>query len=141
MKRPNPEGYNSHTTTTCCHTSFTSHCLRLCSPHYSKRSRMAAANMPTFNKKPDRDSFFFFSFVVLQFILPEAPQPYGLLYYPPYWTFQLSPPVPRCHDPLSREIWSCKPVNLDVSKLSPLVVFERYPSSQRWNYVGERNSR
>jgi hypothetical protein len=26
--------------------------------------------------------FFFFSFVVLQLMLPEAPQPYGLLYYP-----------------------------------------------------------
>jgi hypothetical protein len=26
--------------------------------------------------------FFFFSFGVLQLILPEAPQPYGLFYYP-----------------------------------------------------------
>jgi hypothetical protein len=26
--------------------------------------------------------FFFFSFGVLQLMLPEAPQPYGLLYYP-----------------------------------------------------------
>jgi hypothetical protein len=26
--------------------------------------------------------FFFFSFVVLQLMLPEAPQTYGLLYYP-----------------------------------------------------------
>jgi hypothetical protein len=28
------------------------------------------------------DFFFFFSFGVLQLMLPEAPQPYGLLYYP-----------------------------------------------------------
>jgi hypothetical protein len=26
--------------------------------------------------------FFFFTFGVFQFMLPEAPQPYGLLYYP-----------------------------------------------------------
>jgi hypothetical protein len=26
--------------------------------------------------------FFFFSFGVLQLMLPEAPQPFGLLYYP-----------------------------------------------------------
>jgi hypothetical protein len=32
-------------------------------------------------------------------MLPEAPQPYGLLYYPPYWTFSLSPPVPPYHSP------------------------------------------
>jgi hypothetical protein len=54
--------------------------------------------------------FFFFSFVVPHLMLPEAPQPYGLLYYPPYWTFQLSPPFPRYHAPLSRESWSCNPV-------------------------------
>jgi hypothetical protein len=44
-------------------------------------------------------SSFFFSFAVLQLMLQEAPQPYSLLYYPPYWTFRLSPPVPRCHAP------------------------------------------
>jgi hypothetical protein len=42
---------------------------------------------------------FFFSFGVLHLMLPEAPHSYGLLYYPTYWTFQLSPPVPRCHAP------------------------------------------
>jgi hypothetical protein len=31
-------------------------------------------------------NLFFFSFGVLHLMLPEAPQPYGLLYYPPYWT-------------------------------------------------------
>jgi hypothetical protein len=43
--------------------------------------------------------FFFFSFGVLQLMLPELPQPNGLLYYRPYWTFQISTPVPRCHSP------------------------------------------
>jgi hypothetical protein len=43
-------------------------------------------------------------------MLPGAPQPYGLLYYPPYWTLQHSPPVPRCLAPLSRGNWNCKPV-------------------------------
>jgi hypothetical protein len=41
--------------------------------------------------------FFFFSFGVLQLMLPEAPQPYGLLYYsrigPP--TFSTSSALPR----------------------------------------------
>jgi hypothetical protein len=42
---------------------------------------------------------FFFSFGVIQLMLLEAPQLYGLLYYPPYLTFQLSPSVPSCHAP------------------------------------------
>jgi hypothetical protein len=51
--------------------------------------------------------FFFFSFGVLPLMHSEAPQPYGLLYYPPYWTFSTSSALPR---PLSRENWSCNPV-------------------------------
>jgi hypothetical protein len=49
--------------------------------------------------------FFFFSFGVLQLILPEAPQPYGLLYYPRIGlqTFSISSALPR---PLRRESWS-----------------------------------
>jgi hypothetical protein len=43
--------------------------------------------------------FFFFSFRVLQLILPEAPQPYVLLYYPRIGRSKLSPPVPPCHAP------------------------------------------
>jgi hypothetical protein len=33
------------------------------------------------HKKPS-EKYFFFSFGVLQLMFPEAPQPYGLLYYP-----------------------------------------------------------
>jgi hypothetical protein len=40
-----------------------------------------------------------FSVGIPQLMLPEAPQHSGLLYYPPYWTSQLSPPRPRYHAP------------------------------------------
>jgi hypothetical protein len=40
------------------------------------------------NEKGTSD-FFFFSFGVLQLMLPEAPQPYGLLYYPRIGTYNL----------------------------------------------------
>jgi hypothetical protein len=52
--------------------------------------------------------FFFFSFGVLQLMLPEAPRPYGLFYYPRIGlpTFSTSFALPR---PLSRESWICKP--------------------------------
>jgi hypothetical protein len=67
--------------------------------------------------------YFFFSFGVLQLILPEAPQPYGLLYYPRIGltTFSTSSALPR---PLSRKSWSCKPA-FKFFQLSQLVVFER----------------
>jgi hypothetical protein len=51
---------------------------------------------------------------VLQLMLPEAPQPYGLLYYPRILSsnFAHSSALPR---PLSWESWSCKPIILDFS--------------------------
>jgi hypothetical protein len=54
-------------------------------------------------------SSFFFSFGVLQLMLPEAHQPYRLLYYlrVGVLTFSTSPALPR---PLSRESCSCNPV-------------------------------
>jgi hypothetical protein len=55
-----------------------------------------------------------------------------------YWTFKFSPPVFRAATPPKQrnvELWPC---NLYLFQLSPIVVFERDPSSQRWNYVGER---
>jgi hypothetical protein len=53
--------------------------------------------------------FFFFSFGVLQLMLPEAPQLYGLLYYPRIRLYNF--PHQFCTaTPLSRESWSCKPV-------------------------------
>jgi len=45
-----------------------------------------------------RPFFFLFSFGVLQLMLPEVPQPYGLLYCPRIEDSNF-PPVPRCHAP------------------------------------------
>jgi hypothetical protein len=57
--------------------------------------------------------FFFFFFAFLQLMRPEAPQLYGLLYYPRigFTTFSSST-LPRF---LSRESCSCNPAILDVS--------------------------
>jgi hypothetical protein len=68
--------------------------------------------------------FFFFSFGVLQLMLPEAPQSYGLLYYPCIGlsNFYTSSALLR---PLSRKSWSCNPALFIYFQPSPLVVFER----------------
>jgi hypothetical protein len=50
-----------------------------------------------------------FSFGVLHLMLPEAPQPYGLLYYPRIGQTNFLHQF-RAATPLSRESLSCNPV-------------------------------
>jgi hypothetical protein len=57
-------------------------------------------------------------------MLPEAPQPHGLLYYPPIGPSNFLHQF-RAAAPLSRESWSCNTV-IYIFQLSPLVVFERF---------------
>jgi hypothetical protein len=47
-------------------------------------------------------------------MLPEALQPYGLLYYPRIGLSNFLHQF-RAATPISRKSWSCKPVILDVS--------------------------
>jgi hypothetical protein len=64
--------------------------------------------------KFDKVSSFFFSFGVLQLMLPEAPQPYGLLYYDRIGHSNFLHQFRAATPPKQRklELWPC---NLDVS--------------------------
>jgi hypothetical protein len=55
-------------------------------------------------------------------MFPEAPQPSGLMCYPPYWTFQPSPPVPRYHA-------LCPHILLLLSLGVPQLMFPEAPQS------------
>jgi hypothetical protein len=87
---------------------------------------------------------FFSSFGVLQLMLPEAPQPSGLLYYPRIGlpTFPTSSALPRS---LIIESWSCEPVipifpTFATSRLREIIVAnlelcggEKWPVNLAWN--------
>jgi hypothetical protein len=72
---------------------------RRCLGHFLLLLRMACKSLPSV---PQQHS----AFLLLHLFL-WGPSAYSsrstsalwLIYYPPYWTFQLSPPVPRCYAP------------------------------------------